>query len=157
MPRLDVAALPEKSGSRYPAPHHEPVMARRWVALGDAGGLTDFGVNLVILPPNVWSSQRHWHAHEDEFVYVIEGELVLIDDFGEHPMPVGSCATFKAGDRNGHHLVNRSGQEARFLVVGSRKPEDFGEYSDIDMRFEPETKGGGYATKAGEKLTPRAR
>ncbi len=98
----------------------------------DAGGLHDYGVNLMMLPPRSWSSQRHWHSHEDEFVYVLEGELVLIEDEGETLLRAG-CATFPKGTGNGHHMINRSAQTARYLEVSSRKHEGVTTYSDIDM------------------------
>lgn len=135
MPKIDVAAVPEKTGTRYPPPHDGPVKGRRWKGLADAGGLTQFGVNLVTLAPGVWSSQRHWHEKEDEFVYMLKGELVLITDAGEEAMRPGDAATFKAGVHDGHHLVNRSDKDATFLVAGARDSEDWGEYPDIDMRF----------------------
>jgi uncharacterized cupin superfamily protein len=143
MPKIDVAAAPRGSGSRYPAPHDAPCKARTWHRLGEAVGLTQFGVNLVRLPPGTWSSQRHWHSREDEFVQVLEGEVVLVTDAGEAPMRAGECAGFRAGVRDGHHLQNRSTADALLLVVGSRSDEDFGEYSDIDMKFSP----GRYAAK----------
>ena len=137
MARIDKNKAPAGSGTRYPSPHDVPVRQRSWLRLGDAAGLTQFGVNLVRLPPGAWSSQRHWHSHEDEFVYVLKGELVLVTDAGEELMQVGDCAGFKAGVRDGHCLQNRSTQDAEFLVVGSRVEEDFGEYPDIDMMFLP--------------------
>jgi uncharacterized cupin superfamily protein len=113
-------------------------MERTRRRLGDAAGLTAFGVNLLRLPPGTWSSQRHWHTAEDEFVYVLEGELTLVTDAGEEILRAGDCAGFKAGVRDGHHLQNRSGKDAVVIEIGSRKDEDEGEYSDIDMRFGPE-------------------
>ena len=150
MKKIDLNAAPKGEGTRYPPPHNERCKARRWLRVGDAAGLTQFGVNIVTLDPGVWSSQRHWHSHEDEFVYVTEGELVLVTDAGEEIMRPGDCAGFKAGDRDGHHLQNRSDKPARFLVVGSRQEEDWGEYPDIDMKFLPGR--GGYTRKNGEKL-----
>lgn len=146
--RIDLGELPESRGTRYPPPHDVPCRDRRWLRVGDAAGLTAFGVNLVTLDPGVWSSQRHWHTHEDEFVYVLEGELVLVTDEGEAIMRAGDCAGFKAGVRDGHHLQNRSGEVARFLVVGNRDDADHGEYPDIDLQFLPGD--GGYARKNGE-------
>jgi uncharacterized cupin superfamily protein len=99
--------------------------------------LTQFGVNLVRLPAGTWSSQRHWHSHEDEFVYVLSGEVVLVTDAGEELMRPGDSAGFKAGDRNGHCLQNRTKGDVELLVVGSRNDLDHGEYSDIDMVFAP--------------------
>jgi uncharacterized cupin superfamily protein len=135
MPKIDISSQPLQSGTRYPAPYDAPVKERQWRRLGDAAGLTQFGVNLVTLKPGVWSSQRHWHALEDEFVMVQQGEVVLIDDGGETILRAGECAGFKAGDRNGHHFINRSAADAVLLVVGSRRDDDWGEYSDIDMKF----------------------
>jgi uncharacterized cupin superfamily protein len=151
MPKIDVAAAPEGSGTRYPAPFAEPCRRRAWKRLGDAAGLTQFGVNLVRLPPGTWSSQRHWHSHEDEFAYVLEGEAVLVTDAGEETMRAGDCAGFKAGARDGHCLQNRSTSDVVLLVVGSRDPRDAGEYPDIDMKFEGDryTGGGRFLHKDG--------
>jgi uncharacterized cupin superfamily protein len=135
MPKLDLQQFEPKTGCRYPAPYDEPCTARQWLPLGAAGGLTNFGVNLVTLKPGVWSSQRHWHALEDEFVYILSGELILVDDAGRHVMRPGDAAAFKAGEENGHHLINESTQEATFLVVGGHNDSDHGAYSDIDMVF----------------------
>jgi uncharacterized cupin superfamily protein len=148
MPKIDLAKAAKGQGTRYPAPFAAPCKGRKWLRLGDAGGLTQFGVNLLTLEPGVWSSQRHWHALEDEFVQVLEGEVVLVDDGGEQLMRAGDCAAFKAGDRNGHHLQNRSNAAAKLLVIGSRSDDDWGEYPDIDMQFLP--RDGGYAKKNGE-------
>jgi len=154
MGKIDLETAPKGQGTRYPPPHDAPCRDRKWIRLGDAVGLTQFGVNLVTLEPGVWSSQRHWHEKEDEFVYVVDGELVLITDAGEVTMRPGDCAGFKAGVRDGHCLQNRSGKPARFLVVGSRDDTDWGEYSDIDMKFLPGrlSGGGGYTRKNGEPL-----
>jgi uncharacterized cupin superfamily protein len=151
MPKIDVSKAPRGSGTRYPAPFDAPCKGRAWHKLGDAAGLTQFGVNMVRLPPGVWSSQRHWHELEDEFVYVLEGEVVLITDEGEAPMTPGDCAGFKAGVRNGHHFQNRTDKDAVLLVVGTRNDEDSGGYSDIDMEFVGKryTAAGGYRHKDG--------
>jgi uncharacterized cupin superfamily protein len=135
MPKIDVDKAPSARGSTYPKPYDEPCRGRSLVRLGIAGDLTQFGVNLVTLAPGAWASQRHWHEKEDEFVYVISGEVVLIEDEGEIALKPGDCAAWKAGVRNGHHLVNRSADQATFLVVGTRDPADWGEYPDIDLRF----------------------
>ncbi len=137
MPKIDVASLPVMTGVSYPPPFDRPCMARSSQRLGLAAGLTQFGVNLVRLPPGAWSSQRHWHAREDEFVHVLSGELVLVEDGGETVLRAGDCAGFKAGERNGHHLRNRGVTDAAFLAVGARDDADWGEYSDIDMVFAP--------------------
>jgi uncharacterized cupin superfamily protein len=135
--RIDLTAVPIHAGSAYPRPFDTPCTARSRQRLGDAAGLTNFGVNLLRLPPGAWSSQRHWHAAEDEFVFVIEGEAVLVTDAGEELLRAGDSAGFKAGVKDGHHLQNRSPRDALILEVGSRKLEDEGDYSDIDMRFTP--------------------
>jgi uncharacterized cupin superfamily protein len=137
MPKIDLEALPTVRGSGYPPPHDEPCREREWRMLGTAAGLTQFGVNLVRLKPGVWSSQRHWHALEDEFVYVLEGQVSLVTDAGEERLRAGEAAGFPAGSRDGHCLKNDSEADALVLVVGSRNDEDWGEYSDIDMRFDP--------------------
>jgi uncharacterized cupin superfamily protein len=153
MPKIDLASAPAGSGTRYPAPYDEPCKLRQWKKLGEAAGLTQFGVNLVTLAPGVWSSQRHWHATEDEFVWMLEGELVLVTDAGEQVLKVGDCAGFKGGDRDGHCLQNRSTRDARFLVVGSRRGDDHGEYPDIDLKFEGDRYAGQgyYAHKDGRR------
>ena len=134
--RIELTKIPVKTGSGYPAPFDLPCAARARQRLGDVAGLTDFGVNLLRLPPGAWSSQRHWHSAEDEFVYIVEGELVLVTDAGEELLRSGDCAGFKAGVKDGHHLQNRSDRDAILLEVGSRRvAEDEGEYPDIDMRF----------------------
>jgi uncharacterized cupin superfamily protein len=151
--RIELKSAPTRTGSGYPAPFDLPCAARARQCLGDAAGLTDFGVSLLRLPPGVWSSQRHWHSAEDEFVYVLEGEVVLATDSGEEVLRAGDCAGFKAGVKDGHHVQNRSSREAVVLEIGSRKPEqDEGEYSDIDMRF---LKSGGYAHKDGRPYAKR--
>lgn len=138
MPKIDIAAAPVRRGSSYTPPLDGPMHGlARW-KLGAAGCLTDFGVNLARIPPGVWSSQRHWHSHEDEFVYVLEGELVLVDDTGEHALCAGDAAAFPAGERNGHHLQNRSEREAVVLEVGSRRRDlDTCGYPDIGDAWGP--------------------
>jgi uncharacterized cupin superfamily protein len=145
MPKIDLNDAPTGSGSRYPAPFDEPCRERYWKRLGDPAGLTQFGVNLMRLPPGTWSSQRHWHSHEDEFVYVLDGEVVLVTDSGDETLRAGDCAGFKAGVRDGHCLQNRGAVDASLLVVGTRDDADYGEYPDIDMVFTPESDGAGFA------------
>jgi uncharacterized cupin superfamily protein len=133
MPKLDLSAIAVKSGSSYPGKLAEPVAGRSTQMLGDAGGLTQFGVSITTLLPGTWASQRHWHEGEDEFVLILEGDLLLIDNEGEHLMRSGDAACFKAGDANGHHLVNRSDKNGTFLVVGTRNPSDRVHFPDIDL------------------------
>ena len=133
MPKIDIAAVSKRKGSGYPAPFDAPLAERIRQRLGKPGGLTDFGINLMHLPPGNWSSQRHWHSHEDEFVYVLEGELTLIEDDGETVLRAGDCAAFPKGTGNGHHMINRSGATAVYLEIGSRQPADVTTCSDVDM------------------------
>lgn len=134
--RLDQIAV--RSGSSYPAPFDQAVAGRTWQRLGEAGGLTQFGVNLSRIEPGQWSSQRHWHTHEDEFIHVLSGELVLVTDAGEQLMVAGDCAAFPANEANGHHLVNRSAAVATYLAIGSSDERDRCTYPDIDMLFDPD-------------------
>jgi uncharacterized cupin superfamily protein len=132
--KLDLAAIPLESGCNYPTPFDQPCLGGDWKRLGRAGGLTQFGVNRSRIPPGGWSSQRHWHSHEDEFVLVLEGELVLVTDAGEEVLRAGDCAAFKAGVPDGHHLINCSGADAYVIEVGTHDPErDKCDYPDIDM------------------------
>jgi uncharacterized cupin superfamily protein len=134
MPKIDIDKAPTRFGTAYPPPFDAPCQARQRWKLGDAAGLSQFGVNLMRLPPGAWTSQRHWHTAEDEFVWVVEGEVVLVTDEGEQVLRPGDCAGFAAGVPNGHHIQNRSDAEAVLLEVGSRKPgEDACDYPDIDM------------------------
>jgi uncharacterized cupin superfamily protein len=135
--KIDIAAAPVRIGTGYPAPHDAPCRARHRVRLGDAGGLTQFGVNLLTLEPGVWSSQRHWHVGEDEFVYILSGEVVLITDKGEEILRAGDCAAFPKNDGNGHHLVNRSAENVVLLEMGIRSGGDRVYYSDIDLMVDP--------------------
>ena len=143
--RIDVDKMAALVGTLYPPPYDEPCRARERRRLGDAAGLTQFGVNLLVLPPGAWSSQRHWHTREDEFVYVLSGEVTLVTDAGEEVLRAGDAAGFKANDPNGHHLQNRSAHEARVLEIGTRVPDDAADYPDIDM-----------VAPAGRKPTPYA-
>ncbi len=138
MGKIDMAKAPVRLGSNYPPPHDAPVAPRLRRRLGEAGGLTAFGVNHLTLPPGCWSSQRHWHSHEDEFVAVLAGEVVLVTDRGEEVLRAGDFVAFKAGEADGHHLINRSDQDAVLLEIGSDIPDlDRTTYSDIDMVAEP--------------------
>lgn len=143
MPKIDIDAAPTGHGTSYPEEFAGPCKPRRRWRLGDAVGLDQFGVNLLRLPAGAWSSQRHWHAEEDEFLWMLEGELVLVTDEGERVVRAGDCAAFPAGSRDGHCLQNRSTAPARFLAVSNRDDRDWGEYPDVDLAFSP----GRYAGK----------
>jgi len=133
--KIDPATARKVAGTLYPPPYDEPCRKRERTRLGDAAGLTQFGVNLLRLPPGAWSSQRHWHAREDEFVYVLEGEVTLVSEAGEEVLRAGDCAGFKGGDPDGHCLQNRSDRVALVLEVGTRAPGgDDATYPDIDLR-----------------------
>lgn len=147
MGKIDILSAAVRIGSGYPAPYDEPCKERKRLRLGDVAGLKQFGVNLLRLPPGAWSSQRHWHTAEDEFVWVLEGEVVLVTDEGELTLRPGDCAGFPAGVANGHHLQNRSKREVVLLEVGSRRPKDDGcHYPDIDLVIPP---GGDFTHRDG--------
>jgi uncharacterized cupin superfamily protein len=136
MPKIDIASIPERTGSSYPAPHHMKVQERIRQRLGDAGGLTDFGVNLLRLKPGIWSSQRHWHTHEEEFVFIVSGEVVLVTDKGEEILRAGDCAAFPKNAADGHQLINRTDKDALVLEVGTNSEDDVCTYPDIDMQVD---------------------
>jgi len=157
--KIDQEKAPTRFGTGYPPPHDAPCAERRRWKLGDAAGLTQFGVNLLRLPPGQWSSQRHWHLTEDEFVFVLEGEVVLVTDAGEETLRAGDCAGFKAGEPDGHHLVNRSDRQAVMLEIGSRaEGTDAVDYPDIDLAVKAGVAG--YSHKDGtpyDSVTKRTR
>jgi uncharacterized cupin superfamily protein len=130
--RIDPALLTPIVGTLYPTPFDVPCRARQRRKLGDAAGLTQFGINLLTLPAGAWSSQRHWHTASDEF-YVLSGEVTLVTDAGEELLRGGYAAGFKAGDRNGHCLQNRSSADVQVLEIGTRVADDAADYPDIDM------------------------
>ncbi len=139
MPKIDLDKIPQTNRTGYPPPFDQAV-AGRWVRrLSPASGLTDFGASHVVLKPGAWSSQRHWHDGEDEFLVMVAGEAVLIEDEGRTVLRAGDCAAFPKGTRNGHHLVNESGAECEFVVIGGGTNTGGG-YSDIDMLFTAENK-----------------
>lgn len=138
MPKLELAKVPLKTGSLYPEPYASLMAGRSSLRLGDAGGLTQFGVNLVMLEPGALSSLRHWHLNEDEFVMVTEGECIMVQDAGETLMRTGDCAAFPAGSSDGHHFINRSAQVVKFLVIGSKAKSEVATYSDLDFQLHVE-------------------
>ncbi len=134
-PALDPAAVPARSSSSYPEVFRARVLPREKRALGDALGLTKIGVNLTTLMPGRQSSLRHRHTHEDELVYVLEGEVVLVTDGGEQVLIAGTCAGFAAGSSDAHHLVNRSDAPARYLEISNRDADDTASYPDDDIAY----------------------
>jgi uncharacterized cupin superfamily protein len=135
LPALDPATVEPRTSSNYPEPWRSQVLPREKRRLGEALGLTKIGINRTVLPPGKVSSMRHWHTHEDEFVFVLEGELVLCTDRGEQVLRAGQCAGFPAGSREGHQFANRSTRPAVYLEVSNRDPEDVAYYTDpeVDM------------------------
>jgi uncharacterized cupin superfamily protein len=150
MPKIDIDGLGSDSVTGYPEPFRKVVQGRSRKRLGNAAGLTQFGVNLTTLKPGAASALRHWHSSEDEFVYMLVGELVLCEDDGEVVLRPGDAAGFKAGVANGHCLVNRSDSDAVYLEVGTRAVRETAEYPDVDMRMERDEKSARYVHKSGE-------
>jgi uncharacterized cupin superfamily protein len=155
MPKIDISKLPVEAAYTYPDPYWKVQVGRSRKRLGNAVGLTQFGVNLITLKPGAWSSQRHWHRNEDEFVYVLEGEVVLCEDHGETVLKPGDAAGWKADGGNGHCLINRGSRDAVMIEVGTRVENETVVYSDIDMRLERDKNGARYLRKSGELYPPR--
>jgi len=132
-PALDPAQVPEQSTTGYPEPFKSRVAGRHRRRLGDAAGLKNFGVNLTRLDPGTESSMRHWHTKQDEFIYVLEGEVTLVTDAGRQKLAAGMAAGFPAGMADGHQLVNETSRPARYLEIGDRTPGDAATYSDVDL------------------------
>ena len=149
-PALDPLSVPARKGSVYRHPYREQLAGRVKRALGDALRLVQFGVNLVHLNPGDWSSPRHWHSHEDEFVYVLDGELSLVTEAGEQRLTAGMAAGFPAGVEDGHHLVNRSDAPARYLEIGNRSLDDVAQYPDIDLVGRNASGGRVFTNRKGE-------
>lgn len=152
---LTPADVERRVGTTYPEPFRKQVETRSKRLLGDAFGLTRYGVNLVDLPPGQWSSQRHWHTHEDEFVYVLSGELTLVTDRGEEVLTPGMFAGFRAGDANGHHLANNGTDTATYLEIGDRDPGDEVFYPDIDLQLVSDGEGHRVFTRRDGNPYPR--
>ena len=150
MPKIDIASIPARTGSTYPEEFRHVVQGRERRPLGNAGGLTQFGVNLTVLKPGAASSLRHWHEKEDELVFILQGELILVEDGGETPLGPGDAAAFKAGVANGHHLVNRSGRDAVLLEIGTRSGQEVAHYADVDMLVRQEGSSLTYLRRSGE-------
>ncbi|MEP2718194.1 cupin domain-containing protein [Pseudophaeobacter sp.] len=153
MPKLDLAQIPFQGGSSYPGKLAEATAGRFVQRIGDASGLTQSGINIVRIEPGGLSSLRHYHMQQDEFLVMLSGALTLIDDEGEHEMLPGDCASFPAGEANGHHLKNNTEAPATFLVVGTRTPTETAYYSDMDMMVKMDASGASFTRKDGSPLT----
>jgi len=156
MPKIDIAKLPVEANTNYPDPFWKAVVGRERKRLGNVVGLSQFGVNLTTLKPGAWSSQRHWHRNEDEFIYVLEGEITLCEDHrSEIVLKAGDAAGWKANSRVGHCLINRGTRDAVYIEVGTRAVVETAVYPDIDMRAERDKTGMRYMRKNGEPYPPR--
>ncbi len=156
MPKIDPETVTARHSTSYPAPYAEMMRGRHYLPFGDAGGLTQFGASITVLDPGGMSSLRHWHSREDEFMMVTLGEVVLVEDSGETVLHPGDCAAFPAGVENGHHVLNRTDQEARFLVIGSRDANEVCTYSDHDLKVVEKNGVGVFTRKDGSPLPPEA-
>ena len=145
MPKIDVEAITQSNATGYPAPFDEEVKGRYWRRLAPVAGLTRMGASHVVLKPDAWSSQRHWHDGEDELVIMLSGEAVLVEDDGETVLRAGDVAGWAAGVTNGHHMINRTSEDCVFIAIGAGNQNGSGAYSDIDMKFEDD----GYFHKDG--------
>ena len=134
MPKIDLESIEQRNSTGYPPPFDREVAGRFFRRLSPATGLTDFGVSHVVLKPGAWSSQRHWHNGEDEFLVMLTGEAVLVEDDGRKILRPGDCAAWQKGNTTGHHLRNESNSDCSFIVVGGGTNTGGG-YSDIDMLF----------------------
>lgn len=150
MPKIDVAKAKVRTKSVYPDPWSAITEGREKAALGEVVGLTQFGVNLTRLKPGAASALRHWHEAEDEFVYVLAGEITLIEDGGSTVLQAGDAAGFKAGVANGHHLVNESRRDALYLEVGTRATRERAHYPDVDLVYEKDESGFRFSRRSGE-------
>ncbi len=150
MPKIDIAKAEVRTGSNYPPPFQKVCHGREKTRLGDVAGLTQFGVNLTRIKPGAASALRHWHEQEDEFVYMLDGELMLVEDDGETVLKPGDAAGFKAGVANGHHLINRSDRDAVYLEVGTRAAHECAHYPDDDLAVVRDANGSRAMHKSGE-------
>ena len=137
MPKIDLDAIEQVNRTGYPSPFNQQVAGRWYRRLAPATGLNDFGVSQVVLKPGAWSSQRHWHDGEDEFLVMLSGEAVLVEDDGRTLLRAGDCCAWPKGSTNGHHLINESDEDCSFLCMSGGKNSGGG-YSDIDMIFTTE-------------------
>ena len=146
MPKIDLDAIPQTNRTGYPEPYNQTVAGRWYRRLAPIAGLTEMGASHVILKPGAWSSQRHWHAEEDELLVMLSGEAVLVEGGGETLLRAGDIAAWPKGVADGHCLQNRTDTDCCFVAISAGDSEnDRGDYPDIDMKFEP----GGFTRKDG--------
>src|ERR1700733_3383913 len=150
MPKIDITSLPVDTRTGYPEPLNRVVIGRERKRLGNAAGLDQFGVNLTTLKPGAASALRHWHEKEDELIYVLQGEIVMVEDGGETVLKPGDAAGFKANSRNGHQLVNRTRDDVVYLEIGTRAKHECVDYPDVDLMVVRDDKGMRYTHKTGE-------
>jgi uncharacterized cupin superfamily protein len=150
MPKIDIAKAVIRTKGAYPGSLRTVTDGREKAALGNVAGLTQFGVNLTRLKPGAASALRHWHEQEDEFIYVLEGEVALIEDDGEKLLQPGDCAGFKAGVSNGHQLINKSQRDAVYLEIGTRAAAERAHYPDCDLVMERDARGMRFLHRSGE-------
>jgi len=152
MPKIDLSKVPLETGSSYPGKLAASVGDRTQQRVGKAGGLSQFGANIVTLPPHALSSLRHWHEEQDEFLIVLSGELTLIDESGETKLLPGDCASFPAGEANGHNLINKSDHVGSFLVVGTHTAAETAWYPELDMKVTMDKTSFEFTRKDGSPL-----
>jgi uncharacterized cupin superfamily protein len=148
LPALDPMTLEPRTGSGYPEPYRSRVVPREKRALGKALGLSKIGINHTTLPPGKESSMRHWHSHEEEFIFILSGEVMLRTDAGEQLLKAGMCCGFPLGTTDGHQLINRSNQPAVYLEVSNRDAADAADYPDVDLLY----RAGGFTRRDGSKF-----
>jgi uncharacterized cupin superfamily protein len=151
-PALDPMSLEPRTGSGYPEPYRSRVLPREKRQLGEALGLTTIGINHTLLPPGKESSMRHWHTHEEEFVYVLVGEVVLRTDAGEQTLRPGMCAGFPLGTQDGHQLINRGTETAVYLEISNRDARDGAVYPDVDLQYHGANAAVKFTRKDGSKF-----
>jgi uncharacterized cupin superfamily protein len=155
MPKIEYDNLPIRTRTPYPLDLNKVTEGFTRVAVGDGAGLTQFGVNRAVLQPGAATALRHWHEHEDEFVIVLAGIVTLVDDTGEHELTAGDCAGFKAGEPNGHHIVNRSSSPAILFEIGTRSPNEVAHYSDVDLVLNKIDGQGHFTRRDGSRVTEK--
>jgi len=152
MPKIDIAKIPAQRIASYPNEFAQVIAGREKRRIGDAAGLTQFGVNITRIEAGSASALRHWHEQEDEFIYMLDGELVLQENDGETVLRPGDAAGFKAGSGVAHCLINRTARDALYLEVGTRAKSERVHYPDVDFMMERDETGRRFFRKSGEAI-----